>query len=307
MKLPNKLTLPNRVNGFLELMRFDRPIGTLLLLWPTLSALWLAANGTPSPDVLIIFILGVVLMRAAGCVINDYADRKVDGAIQRTHNRPLVDGRVTSREALLLFSGLCLTAFLLVLMTNNLTIVLAFGGLCLAGLYPFVKRYSNLPQLVLGAAWAWAIPMAFAAQTGSLPTGLWVFYIAIVLWTVAFDTFYAMVDREEDLKVGIKSIAILFDDLDLMMIGVLQGLTVFALILTGQSFARGVWYFIGIGIIALLFVYQQLVARQREPEACFKAFRNNNWVGLVMFIAIVTDSSSEIIASSIANWRDLGL
>jgi 4-hydroxybenzoate polyprenyltransferase len=298
----DKSILPNRVNDFLELMRFDKPIGTMLLLWPTLSALWLAANGTPSIDVLIIFVLGVILMRAAGCVINDYADRKVDGAIQRTNNRPLVDGRITTTEALLLFAALCLTAFLLVLMTNNLTIALSLGGVALAAIYPFIKRRSNLPQLVLGAAWAWAIPMAFAAQTGTLVTGLWVFYIAIVLWTVAFDTFYAMVDRADDLKVGVKSIAILFDELDLTMIGVLQALTVFALILTGQNFDRGRWYFIGIGVIGLLFIYQQLVARNREPEACFKAFRNNNWVGLVLFSAIIIDTYSEIIASLIVNW-----
>ena len=290
MKLPDKLALPRRTNDFLELMRFDKPVGTLLLLWPTLSALWLAASGTPSIDILVIFILGVILMRAAGCVINDFADRNVDGAIQRTRNRPLVDGRITTTEALLLFAALCLTAFLLVLMTNNLTIVLSIGGVSLAALYPFMKRYSHLPQVVLGAAWAWAIPMAFAAQTGTLVTGLWVFYIAIVLWTVAFDTFYAMVDRADDIKVGIKSTAILFDDLDLAMIGVLQALTVFALILTGQNFDRGLWYFIGIGIIALLFVYQQLVARNREPEECFKAFRNNHWVGLVLFVSVVVDT-----------------
>ena len=290
MKLPDKLALPRRTNDFLELMRFDKPVGTLLLLWPTLSALWLAASGTPSIDILVIFILGVILMRAAGCVINDFADRNVDGAIQRTRNRPLVDGRITTTEALLLFAALCLTAFLLVLMTNNLTIVLSIGGVSLAALYPFMKRYSHLPQVVLGAAWAWAIPMAFAAQTGTLVTGLWVFYIAIVLWTVAFDTFYAMVDRADDIKVGIKSTAILFDDLDLAMIGVLQALTVFALILTGQNFDRGLGYFIGIAIIALLFIYQQLIARNREPEACFKAFRNNHWVGLVLFVAIVIDT-----------------
>lgn len=290
MKLPDKLALPRRTNDFLELMRFDKPVGTLLLLWPTLSALWLAASGTPSIDILVIFILGVILMRAAGCVINDFADRNVDGAIQRTRNRPLVDGRITTTEALLLFAVLCLTAFLLVLMTNNLTIVLSIGGVSLAALYPFMKRYSHLPQVVLGAAWAWAIPMAFAAQTGTLVTGLWVFYIAIVLWTVAFDTFYAMVDRADDIKVGIKSTAILFDDLDLAMIGVLQALTVFALILTGQNFDRGLGYFIGIAIIALLFIYQQLIARNREPEACFKAFRNNHWVGLVLFVAIVIDT-----------------
>ena len=281
-----------RTRAFLELMRFNKPVGTLLLLWPTLWALWIAADGLPSTAVLIIFVLGVIVMRAAGCVINDYADRKVDGAVTRTRHRPLVDGRIDSKEALILFAGLCLSAFFLVLMTNRLTIVLSFGGVAIATIYPFVKRFSHLPQVVLGAAWAWSIPMAYAAQTGTLVKEIWVLYCAVVLWTVAFDTFYAMVDRPDDLQAGIKSIAILFGDLDLFFIGLLQGLTLFALVITGNAFALGRFYFAGVLAVSCLFFYQQLIARHRQPDACFKAFLNNQWVGLVLFIAIVLDRFS---------------
>ena len=279
------------MTDFLRLMRFDKPVGTLLLLWPTLSALWLAADGAPSLANLIIFVCGVIFMRAAGCVINDYTDRHVDGAVARTRDRPLVNGRITPKQALIVFFTLCLASFLLVLCTNMLTILLSFGGLAIAMAYPFMKRHTHLPQLVLGAAWAWGIPMAFAAETGTLPGGLWVFYTAVVLWTVAFDTFYAMVDRADDIKIGLKSTAILFDDLDLVMIGLLQGLTLFALILTGQKFGMGQWYFIGMGLIGLLFVYQHMIARNRQPAACFRAFGSNNWVGAVLFTAIVIDTS----------------
>lgn len=285
-------TIAGQLRDFLELMRFDKPIGTLLLLWPTLSALWLAADGVPSVDILIIFVLGVIVMRAAGCVINDYADRHIDGAVLRTRYRPLVDGRIKPGEALGLFIALCLAAFLLVLMTNTVTIMLSLGGVAIATAYPYMKRHTHLPQVVLGAAWAWAIPMAFAAQSGSIPNQIWVFYISVVLWTVVFDTFYAMVDRDDDRKIGVKSTAILFDDMDLSIIGMLQGLTVLALVLTGQSFDRGAWFFVGVGIIAMLFVYQQMIARHREPAACFRAFRNNNWVGVVLFLAIVLDTSA---------------
>lgn len=278
-----------RTRAFLELMRFNKPVGTLLLLWPTLWALWIAADGFPSIAVLTLFVLGVIAMRAAGCVINDYADRKVDGGVTRTRNRPLVDGRIDPQEALILFGALCLSAFFLVLMTNRLTIALSFGGVAIATIYPFVKRYSHLPQVVLGAAWAWSIPMAYAAQTGTLVKEIWVLYFAVVLWTVVFDTFYAMVDREDDLKVGIKSTAILFGDLDLFLIGVLQALTLLALVVTGDAFQLGMIYFAGVLAVGLLFIYQQIIARHRQAEACFKAFRNNQWVGAVLFIAIVVD------------------
>lgn len=283
------LTLAPRFQAFFELMRFNKPIGTLLLLWPTLWTLWIAANGLPSIPILIIFILGVIVMRAAGCVINDYADRKVDGAVARTRNRPLVDGRIDPQEALILFGALCLSAFFLVLMTNRLTIALSIGGVAIATIYPFVKRFSHLPQIVLGAAWGWSIPMAYAAQTGTLVKEIWALYFAVVLWTVTFDTFYAMVDREDDLKVGIKSTAILFGDLDLFIIGVLQASTLIALLVVGGAFQLGYLYSIGIGVVAILFLYQQIIARHREPEACFKAFLNNHWVGLVLFIAIAAD------------------
>ena len=281
-----------RTRAFLELMRFNKPVGTLLLLWPTLWALWIAADGVPSIAVFIIFVLGVIVMRAAGCVINDYADRKVDGGVTRTRNRPLVDGRIDPQEALILFGCLCFSAFFLVLMTNRLTIALSFGGVAIATIYPFVKRYSHLPQVVLGAAWAWSIPMAYAAQTGTLVKEIWVLYFAVVLWTVAFDTFYAMVDREDDVKVGIKSTAILFGDLDLFLIGVLQALTLLALVVTGDAFKLGMIYFGGVLVVGLLFIYQQVIARHRQPEACFKAFRNNQWVGVVLFAAIVVDRFS---------------
>jgi 4-hydroxybenzoate polyprenyltransferase len=281
-----------RTRAFLELMRFNKPVGTLLLLWPTLWALWIAADGFPSIAVLIIFVLGVIVMRAAGCVINDYADRKVDGSVTRTRHRPLVDGRIDPQEALILFACLCFSAFFLVLMTNRLTIVLSFGGVAIATIYPFVKRYSHLPQVVLGAAWAWSIPMTYAAQTGTLVKEIWVLYFAVVLWTVVFDTFYAMVDREDDLKVGIKSTAILFADLDLFWIGVLQALTLLALVLTGDAFKLGTVYFGGVLVVGLLFIYQQIIARHRQPEACFNAFRNNQWVGVALFVAIVVDRFS---------------
>ncbi len=281
-----------RTRAFLELMRFNKPVGTLLLLWPTLWALWIAADGVPSIAVFIIFVLGVIVMRAAGCVINDYADRKVDGSVTRTRNRPLVDGRIDPQEALILFGCLCFSAFFLVLMTNRLTIALSFGGVAIATIYPFVKRYSHLPQVVLGAAWAWSIPMAYAAQTGTLVKEIWVLYFAVVLWTVAFDTFYAMVDREDDVKVGIKSTAILFGDLDLFWIGALQALTLLALVVTGDAFKLGMIYFGGVLAVGLLFIYQQIIARHRKPDACFRAFRNNQWVGVVLFAAIVVDRIS---------------
>ncbi len=283
------LNVSPRTRDFFELMRFNKPVGTLLLLWPTLWALWIAADGFPSIAVLIIFVLGVIVMRAAGCVINDYADRKVDGHVARTRNRPLVEGRIQPREALILFACLCLSAFFLVLMTNGLTISLSFGGVAIATIYPFVKRHSHLPQVVLGAAWAWSIPMAYAAQTGTVVKEVWVLYCAVVLWTVVFDTFYGMVDRDDDIKVGIKSTAILFGDLDLFLIGALQALTLFALVVTGNAFQLGAAYFIGVLVVALLFIYQQLIARHRERAACFKAFRNNQWVGFTLFIALVVD------------------
>lgn len=282
-------SLRERLPDFIRLMRFDKPIGTLLLLWPTLWALWLAAEGIPSIKNLLVFVLGVILMRAAGCVINDFADRKVDGQVQRTQHRPMATGAVTSREALILFVTLCLLSFLLVLLTNALTVKLGFAGAALAFCYPFMKRYTHLPQLVLGAAFAWSIPMAFAAETNGLRPELWALYAAVILWTVAYDTFYAMVDREDDLKIGIKSTAILFGDMDITITATLQVLVLIALTMTGMNFGRGLWFFLSLALAGLLFLYQQYLIRHREQDGCFNAFLNNNYVGAVIFAGLVID------------------
>ena len=275
--------------AFTRLMRLEKPIGIYLVLWPTLWALWLAAGGVPDWDILVIFVLGVVLMRSAGCVINDFADRKVDGHVARTQHRPLVSGEVKPREAIVLFAVLCAIAFALVLLTNRLTILLSFGAVALAFCYPFMKRYTQMPQVVLGAAFAWSVPMAFAAQTGELNSAIWLLYTAIVMWTVAYDTFYAMVDREDDLKIGVKSTAILFGEQDRMMTGALQFMTIFALALVGRRFELGGWFDLSLFVAAGLFVFQQYLIRERNPQACFKAFLNNNWVGMVIFIGIAVD------------------
>lgn len=278
-----------RLSLYWQLMRFDRPIGILLLLWPTLWALWLAADGVPKWDVLIIFVLGVVLMRAAGCVINDYADRNLDGLVKRTQQRPLVTGKIQPRDALSLFAILIALAFLLVLYTNSLTIILSFIGGLLAACYPFMKRYTHLPQLVLGAAFSWSIPMAFAAQTGEVNEFSWLLYTAVVIWTMVYDTFYAMVDRDDDIKVGIKSTAILFGEQDRIATAMLQFFVIFALISVGQRFELGVAYYTSLVLASILFVYQQFLIRYRHRDDCFKAFLNNNWVGLVIFVGIVAD------------------
>lgn len=282
-------TLQHKLPLYWRLMRMDRPIGTLLLLWPTLWALWLAAKGVPSLKNLLIFTLGVIVMRAAGCVINDFADRKIDGSVARTKDRPLATGAVSSREAIGLFIGLCLLAFVLVLMTNLLTIELSVGGLLLAFCYPFMKRHTHLPQVVLGAAFAWGVPMAYAAEAGSLHENIWLIYLAVVLWTVAYDTFYAMVDRDDDLKIGVKSTAILFGEQDRLMTAILQILSLYALILVGNRFELGLLYYLGLAVAGALFVYQQWLIRFRAREACFKAFLNNNWVGVAIFAGVAAD------------------
>lgn len=274
-----------------RLTRMDRPVGTLLLLWPTLWSLWIAAKGVPSIKNLVIFVLGVIVMRAAGCVINDFADRKIDGRVERTKDRPLATGAVSSREALSLFVSLCLIAFALVLFTDPFTIKLSIGGLLLAFCYPFMKRHTHLPQVVLGAAFAWGIPMAYAAEAGELHQGIWLIYLAVVLWTVAYDTFYAMVDRDDDLKIGVKSTAILFGEQDRLMTGVLQVMALYALMLVGNRFELGSFYYLGLTVAAGLFIYQQWLIRFRARAACFKAFLNNNWVGVAVFAGIVLDYS----------------
>lgn len=272
-----------------RLMRLERPIGTLLLLWPTLWALWFSAEGIPSIKNLLIFLLGVFLMRSAGCVINDFADRKIDGKVARTKGRPLATGEATKDEALILFAVLAGCAFFLVLFTNWLTVFLSFGGLVLASAYPFMKRHTYFPQVVLGAAFSWSIVMAFAAETNTLPVKLWLIYIAVVIWTLVYDTFYAMVDRDDDIKIGVKSTAVFFGDADRVITGGLQAFVVLILLIIGQNFSMHWLYYLSVAVAAGLFGYQQYLIREREKDSCFKAFLNNNWVGLVIFLGIALD------------------
>lgn len=276
-----------KFQAYQRLMRIDRPIGTLLLLWPTLWALWLSGMTLPPLKVLVVFVLGVFVMRAAGCVINDYADRKVDGHVKRTAQRPLPSGLVTGREAKGLFVILVVIAFLLVLTMNTRTILLSVGGLILATAYPFMKRYTHLPQVVLGAAFGWAIPMAWMAVSGTVPLACWLVFLANVCWTVAYDTLYAMVDRDDDVKIGVKSTAILFGRYDRLIIGMLQSATLILLALTGKILHLNGWFCLSLMIAAGLFIYQQKLVTGCEREACFQAFLNNNYVGLVIFLGVV--------------------
>ncbi len=279
-----------RLADYARLLRIDRPIGSLLLLWPTYWALWLAGDGSPSIANVIIFTLGVFFMRAAGCAINDFADRDWDRHVKRTQDRPLTTGRIQSWEAVVLFLGLCLVSFLMVvLFTNRLTLYLSFGGALLAFIYPFMKRYTHLPQLFLGAAFSWAIPMAWAAQANELSQLTWLLFTANVLWTVAYDTLYAMVDRDDDLKIGIKSTAILFGEADRAIIGILQALVVLILVIVGGQAELGTFWYLGVAVMAGLFAYHQYLARDRAREGCFKAFLNNNWAGFAVFAGLVID------------------
>jgi 4-hydroxybenzoate polyprenyltransferase len=276
-----------RLYQYALLMRMHKPIGIFLLLWPTLWALWIAAEGVPHLGVLTVFVLGVFLMRSAGCVINDYADREIDPRVNRTKERPIASGRVSPDEAMLLFMGLCFTAFLLVLTMNTFTILLSLGGVMLAAVYPFMKRYTHMPQIVLGMAFGWAVPMAFAAQTNSVPRIAWLLYVVTVLWAVIYDTMYAMADRSDDLKIGVKSTAILFGDSDRVIIGILQIMMLIALYLIGLQAQLGTIYDIAVLISAALMVYHQYLIRYRQPAMCIQAFLNNNWLGAVIFIGIV--------------------
>ncbi len=287
--MTTQLTLSprERLQQYGLLMRVDKPIGTLLLLWPTWWALCIAAEGLPDPLVLFVFTAGVFLMRSAGCVINDYADRDIDAHVQRTQQRPLAQKRVSEKEALLLFAGLALVAFLLVLLMNWLTIALSFVGALLATVYPFMKRYTHLPQIVLGTAFAWSIPMAFAAQTGSVPLQAWLLFIATILWTTAYDTMYAMVDKKDDLKIGVKSTAILFAKKDKLIIGLLQLSTLALLLLIGVYLSLSNLYYGSLFLGAGLFVYQQYLIKNRVEQQCFKAFLNNNWFGVVIFCGLL--------------------
>ncbi|WP_116800477.1 4-hydroxybenzoate octaprenyltransferase [Pseudomonas syringae] len=281
--------LSPRAWDFIQLTRIDKPIGVYLLLWPTLWAVWIAGKGAPSLQTVCIFVLGVFLMRAAGCVINDFADRKVDGHVKRTEQRPLVSGKVSSKEALVLFAVLVGLSFVLVLFTNATTIWLSFGGLALAASYPFMKRYTYYPQVVLGAAFSWGMPMAFTAETGELPAAAWLLYIANLLWTVGYDTYYAMVDRDDDLKIGVKSTAVLFGDADRVIILTLQGLALGCLMLAGARFELGACFYIGLLAAAGCFAWEFWSTRARERDACFKAFLHNHWAGLAIFLGIVAD------------------
>jgi 4-hydroxybenzoate polyprenyltransferase len=281
--------LGTRWNAWWRLMRFDRPIGIGLLLWPTLWALWVAGRGRPGGYILIVFLFGVLLMRSAGCVINDYADRNFDPHVERTRDRPIAAGRVGPREALVLFGALCLLAFALVLTLNRLTILLSFAGAFLAATYPFLKRYTHLPQFYLGMAFGWGIPMAFAAETGGIPSLAWVLFAANIAWAVAYDTAYAMVDRDDDIKVGVKSTAILFGKYDRFMVFVFHLLTLILLGLAGARAGLGLRYYAGL-VAALGFaLYQQRLMRGRTREGCFRAFLNNNWFGAAVFAGLVLD------------------
>jgi 4-hydroxybenzoate polyprenyltransferase len=280
--------LSRRIEEYWELARFNRPVGTWLLLWPALWALWIAGEGQPNQKVLIVFVLGVIVMRAAGCVINDFADRNIDPHVRRTRDRPIAARRVSPVEALVLFAALLAVALYLVTFLDLLTIKLAFIGAALTVSYPFVKRVFPMPQLYLGISFGgWSVPMAFAAETGKLPRVAWVLYIAAVIWAAIYDTIYAMIDREDDLRIGVKSSAILFADMDKMLIFVMQAMMIFALVLAGQNMHFGEWYYAGLTAAGLLFLYQQWLIRDRNPAGCLRAFLNNQYVGMVIFVGIL--------------------
>ncbi len=281
----------DRAIQYALLARLNKPIGIFILLWPVLWALWLASDGKPDLLVLTVFVLGVVLMRSAGCVINDYADRDFDPHVERTKLRPIASGKVQSKEALALFVSLCLCAFALVLMLNTYTIALSFVGAFLAASYPFTKRYTNLPQAYLGIAFGWAVPMAFAAQLNHIPAVAWILYLAVMLWALVYDTMYAMVDKEDDLKIGVKSTAILFGAYDRHIMAVLQLIILILLVSVGLMKQLGWPYCLGLVVAAGLSVYQQRLIFHRDKKQCFQAFLNNNWFGLAVFLGIFLDYS----------------
>jgi len=283
----NKAYLKDRLYQYYLLTRLNKPIGIYLLLWPTLWALWIASEGKPDLLVTFVFVTGVILMRSAGCVINDYADRKIDPQVSRTRMRPIASGQVQPKEALKVFVVLCLSAFGLVLLMNELTIYLSFVGAALAAIYPFMKRVTNLPQVILGMAFGWSIPMAFAAQTGTVPKVAWLLFVVNIVWSVAYDTMYAMADKEDDLKAGVKSTAILFDDMDKVMVGLLQVIVLIGLYLIGQQVQLGMVFNLSILVASGFVVYQQILIKNRIPQRCIQAFLNNNWFGLVIFVGLV--------------------
>ena len=274
------------MNAYIRLMRLNKPIGTYLLLWPTYWALFLSAKGWPDIDLLIIFTLGVLVMRSAGCVINDYADRNIDQNIARTKDRPLITGEVSPKAALRLFVFLLIIAFGLVLLTNALTIQLSLIALALATLYPFTKRWTHLPQVVLGLAFGMSVPMAFSAQTGSIPVSAGWIFLATIVWTLIYDTFYAMADRDEDIKIGVKSTAILFEKYDQIFITFLQILLIIVFVVIGNLFDLGSIYYFSLVIILIFMIYHQFLMKKRQKELFFKAFLNNNFIGMTAFIGI---------------------
>jgi 4-hydroxybenzoate polyprenyltransferase len=278
-----------KASMYAQLIRLDKPIGILLLLWPTLIALWIAAEGWPDPLVLTVFTIGVILMRSAGCAINDYADRHIDSKVERTKQRPLTSGKITEKEALLLFASLSLMAFALVLLMNELTIWMSLGGVILAASYPFMKRYHYLPQVHLGAAFGWAVPMAYTAQANEVTAITWLIFLATVLWATAYDTMYAMVDYDDDIKIGVKSTAILFGNQDRLIIGIIQLLLILNLVLIGHRAGLSGFYYLGVSAACLFAIYQQYLIKDRDRDSCFKAFLNNNWFGMVLFIGVFLD------------------
>ena len=275
--------------AYAQLVRLDKPIGILLLLWPALVALWIAAEGWPDTLVLCVFVVGVILMRSAGCAINDYADRHIDNKVERTKQRPLTSGKISEKEALLVFASLSLMAFALVLLMNELTIWMSLGGIILAVSYPFMKRYHYLPQVHLGAAFGWAAPMAYTAQANEVTTITWLIFLATVLWATAYDTMYAMVDYDDDIKIGVKSTAILFGNQDRLIIGIIQLLLILNLLLIGHRAGLSGFYYLGVAAACLFAIYQQYLIKDRNRELCFKAFLNNNWFGMVLFIGVFLD------------------
>lgn len=277
----------HRILQYGLLMRVDKPIGSLLLLWPTFWALWLASGGFPAALHIIIFTCGVFLMRSAGCVINDYADRNIDGDVARTNKRPLAVRKITEKEALILFVVLALLAFGLVLMLNSLSVILSFVALAIATIYPFMKRITYFPQVVLGMAFSMAIPMAFAAVQDAIPSTAWLLYIANLLWVLAYDTLYGMVDKKDDLKIGVKSTAIFFGEADLQITAFIQTLFLFGMLLVGSQFNLNGYYYFSLLVAALLIARQIYMCREHQPQECFRAFINNNWVGLVIFCGIL--------------------
>lgn len=278
-----------RLQAYWQLIRGDRAIGWLLLLWPTWWALWLAAEGVPPLWTLFVFTTGVWLTRSAGCAINDYADRWLDPQVARTRQRPLATGAISGREALMVFAVLMLIAFALVLTMNRLTVMLSVIGVLLAASYPYLKRHTYLPQLYLGLAFGWGIPMAFAAIQGQVPVLAWALYLANIFWATGYDTWYAMVDRDDDLKAGAKSTAILFGELDLIALGLLYALFFFALALVGRNLGLGRYYWIALAVAVLLAAWEFVIARHRDRDSCFRAFRHNHWIGAVIFAGIALE------------------